>query len=169
VQPWHQDLRVPKFSAIAEHNRVFEQQGKVLLLKAGAPIGQSHLDKMRQQKQAGADAKLYLCVRTRHGSYKGYFAAIDSIINGRVPKSLENLIPLYYDEVGYTGYLWFLLSSPLIETSLGQLKLVSNRKPLLEVLPKCRTSAMVVTDVPLLEEEPHSHLSPRAPSITKKA
>ena len=80
----------------------------------------------------------------RRDDYAGFSSEISNIHSGKPTQEIEDATPEYYRRLGISSSLWFALCTPLEPFDLRNLQLLSNKRPLLNVMRECRTSSMLV-------------------------
>lgn len=134
---------------IQEHNSVIEAENIVALAKFGKPLSADSIVHLQTQIDNGFLTYLYLVFRepAAPAAYTGYRAPITSISIANANTRPPTKHPQYYDALGLLASVWFVLSAPFKSTPLYGLKLISNRKRLLDVLPYSQASIIFVTSI----------------------
>jgi len=140
---------------IDEHNKLFDKTKLVGVGKYGLPWRRPRCSEFNNAIKNGVPTYLFIVVKASAG-YKGFRAPIRVIsISGEL-KELGMLFPEYYNEIRRLPMIhdsvptrepsmWFVIGGRLQPHSLADLTLLSNNRPLLDVLSKpCRSSAMIV-------------------------
>jgi hypothetical protein len=148
--PTHFVLRVPlmtrvggrSFSTIEAHNDVAKASGRVALAKFGNPGTASRVEKLSAQIEEGIETFLILVVK-RGDKFLSYRAPM-SLIHHGAPGALAALAPPYYSKIDETPRLWFVLGSPFTRSELANLRLATNKRPVVSVMSECRTATMLV-------------------------
>ena len=147
----HFALRVPlgtrvegrTINLIEAHNEVVSKLGQVALAKFGSPGTAKRAKTLQQQIDDGINTLLVL-VAKRGDRFLGYQSRLSSIIWGKPTATIKNATPSYYRYLDQTPELWFMVDTPFVQSDLTKFRLVSNHRPLLDVLGECRTSSMLI-------------------------
>jgi hypothetical protein len=147
-------IRWEELDVVSEHNRVFDETGSVAVGKYGASWPQFKCDDINTDIEDGAMICLFIVWHTK-GGYKGYRARIREVFLSGSKKNPP--FPAYYNSLGQQRRLadalltskpsmWFHLSERLKPYTLMNLRLLTNDRPLLDVLSDCRSTIMLVND-----------------------
>ena len=147
-------IRGHKVDVIAEHNRVFEQQGRVAVGKFGASWTPSKCDAFTSAIAHGKTLYLFLVSKKAPG-YQAFRAPIRAVFLAGQEKRNGLHHPPYYDLIAQQPHLqdeflephpsmWFELGGPLKPHTIDNLRLLTSGRALLEVLDDCRTCMMLV-------------------------
>jgi hypothetical protein len=156
-KPIHFLLRVPRLTRIEgyaaftidtidAHSKTIQELGQATIAKFGKPPPAPTVERLKKQIKEGKRTYLILVVksaRTRR-SHLGYQTEIASIHLGAPTTEIKKSAPTYYRELSYVAGLWFTVYGPLAPSDLSRFRLVTNKKPVLDVLSKCRTPSMLV-------------------------
>jgi hypothetical protein len=156
-KPMHFLLRVPRltriegYAALAintidAHSKTIQKLGRAAIAKFGRPPPASTVELLKKQIKEGKRTYLILVVRSAgtRKTHLGYQTEIASIRLGAPTDEIKNSAPTYYRKLGYAAGLWFTVYGPLAPSDLNRFRLVTNKKPVLDVLTKCRTPSMLV-------------------------
>jgi hypothetical protein len=126
--------------AIAAHQRISREKGRVALGKPGRALAKISLDRVLAVKEP-----LLLIVSRIDECFIGYTAPIHGVLSN--PQHPENaLIPHYYQHMRSDIQTWFILGpmEHLANAKLAACTLCSNQHPLLDVLRRSQTANMLV-------------------------
>jgi hypothetical protein len=155
-KPMHFLLRVPRLTRIEgyaaltintidAHSKTIQELGRAAIAKFGKPPAASTVELLKKQIKEEKRTYLILVVKSvTRKTYLGYQTEIVSICLGAPTDEIKNSAPTYYRELGYAARLWFTVHTPLAPSDLSRFRLVTNKKPVLDVLSKCRTPSMLV-------------------------
>lgn len=152
--PVHFFLRIPSGietggkaeRIIEEHNIVFRQKKKVFFCKFGTLPNVKFINQLSSQISRNVNTFVYFSAR-RGKDFIGFRASLNSISTRRPGNELNSCTPNYYNDSTKNideQCLWLELGSEIIRCELSNLKLLSNKKPVLEVLFATRTPSMMV-------------------------
>ena len=143
-----------ELDVITEHNSVFDKAGSVAVGKFGVSWHQSKCDEFSACIKNGSTIYLLLVSRTAKG-FNGFRARIRDIqlANNKILPQF----PPYYNLLNRQPSLretalatkpsmWFRIAERLKPYPLLNLSLLTNKRPLLDVLNECRTTMMLVVD-----------------------
>ena len=153
----HLFLRIPSESRVGgkseqviyEHNTVFLAMNKVFFCKFGARPNEKMIERLRDQIASKMTTFVYFSVRVKK-DFVGYRAEMGSIEPRAWDPNMRRFAPPYYDAINqeiYNGCLWLEIRSEISRCDLMNLRLFSNKRPLLEVLHETRTASMMVEQV----------------------
>jgi hypothetical protein len=156
-KPMHFLLRVPRLTRIEgsaaltintidAHSKRIQELGRATIAKFGKPPPASTVERLKKQIKEGKRTYLILVVKSAgtRKTHLGYQTEIASIRLGAPTDEIKNSAPTYYRELGYGAGLWFTVDAPLAPSDLSRFRLVTNKKPVLDVITKCRTPSMLV-------------------------
>jgi hypothetical protein len=133
------------FHTIDAHNAIVDRLGYAFVAKFGAAGTEGRAKKLRDQIVSGQRTNL-IAVGKRDGSFIGYQAKLYGVVIGKPTQEKLSASPPYYSDMESEGRLWFQITERFAPTSLQRFKLVTNGRPLLDVLSECRTSSMLVSE-----------------------
>jgi hypothetical protein len=159
--PVHFLLRVPwvtrieghptrAINTIDAHSKKIRELGYSTVAKFGRPSPAHTIQRLNKQIHEGRCTRLILVVKTvvkRGITFVGYQSEISSIRAGPPTTEIKVSAPSYYQELSYAAGLWFIVRTPFAICDLTKLYLASNKKPVLDVLSKCRTPSMLVENI----------------------
>ena len=134
-------IRWQDIDVFQEHNNIIAQEGSVALAKFAGDKKRPNMTGVLAAIEAGHTPFLYLVFK-QNAEYKSVRAPVSQILFARDPHPFQ--CPRYYTDLQLTPSLWFILSSPLEPSSLEGLHLLTNGRPLQQVLAECRTVMMMV-------------------------
>jgi hypothetical protein len=147
----HFALRIPRITrvegqnidTIEAHNEVAKKFGQVALAKFGKAGANTRFEMLLHQIESGSETLLILI--TKQGDhFLGYQSPLSSIYRGNPTAIIRRAMPAYYSKLDQIGTLWFSVDSPFTRVDLTKFRLLTNRRPLLEVISTCRTPSMLV-------------------------
>jgi hypothetical protein len=147
----HFVLRVPlltrvhgrRFNTIEAHNQALTKQGRVALAKFGQAGSATRVDLIKDQIERRTGTLLILVVKDQ-GRFFGFSAPLASIRRGEPDPQTASVAPEYYARLEGIGSLWFTVESPFVARDISEFRLLSNGRPLVDVVRECRTSSMLV-------------------------
>jgi hypothetical protein len=151
---YHLLLRVPRLvrtesgvvNIIDAHNELAGEHGPIWFAKFGAPPSAGVVDVLQSQIAEGLNASLILG-KKEGGVFVGFSAKLQAIILSAPTAEMRNRSPAFYEEMHMTPSSWFCVEGPFQATDLGNYRLKSNKRPLVEVMRQTRTSLMLVERV----------------------
>jgi hypothetical protein len=100
-------------------------------------------ERLNDQIRSGRETLLLLV--TKAGAlFRGFQAPILSVHLGQPSTEILRIAPPYYANFHENPRLWFVVGSPFLESQLTKFRLLSNDRPLLDVVRETRTSSMLI-------------------------
>ena len=142
------DRLLTEGNTITEHNLIAEREGSVWFGKMGSPVSRIVIDRLNDQVNTNIPTSIYLV----KGNRKKQSAFIAELITASttLPKQEENLVPIYYEELGIRKYIKFWVKVELIHpldfSELQRLRVASSVFPLPETLYKSSCGHFLVKE-----------------------
>jgi hypothetical protein len=131
------------YNTIQEHNAVVSKLGRVAFAKFGQAGTASRAERLRQQILRGQKTFLIAVVK-REDSFFAFEARLGEVHFGPPTAQLSEWSPPYYKKIQEIPSLWFVLNGPLKAIDINLYFLLSNSRPLLDVVRESRTASMLV-------------------------
>jgi hypothetical protein len=131
----------PSFFA-AQTDDFVKKTGRVSVAKFGSPGSKERVERLQKQIRASTKTSLILIAKSG-ADFLGFHAPIVSLRLGMATSEIRASTPSYYRDL-YMGGLWFVVDAPFESIDLARFCLVTNGRPLLDVVRQSRTASMLV-------------------------
>lgn len=145
----HVQYQGQKSDVVELHNAVAAKHGAVAVAKFGQPLSGARVDIIRDEIRGERGNRLILLFKER-GEFVAVSARLQDIPTGSIDNSL---IPSYYNALGsfansavnMSRATWFTVREKFTPATISDLYLATSKRPLLDVVGECRTSALFVS------------------------
>jgi hypothetical protein len=134
-----------KVNVVDAHNEIIKKIGRVAFAKFGSSGTDERVSKLNAQIEEGIKTFLII-IGKQESDFVGFQGQLSSVYRGKLTAQIDQITPTYYGELDMTAGLWFILCTPLTRCNPKKFFLVTNERPLLDVVSECRTSSMLVTE-----------------------
>jgi hypothetical protein len=141
------DPRVKSDDVVEAHNRIARVHGEVFFGKLGKPPGAGTIALIKECVDGARQPQLIIS-RRNEDDFEFFGAPIKDIRRGG-GQPVASLVPEYYREAAPFMSLWVKIGCfvALPERRVGKMVLLSNKRPLSEMVRICaRTPLMVITE-----------------------
>lgn len=131
-----------QINTIEEHNAISLEKGEVSFGRVGRPPATSKIEQLKERIKQG-QASFYLV--SRKGEHVSMWKApLFDVFENRCPD--DSTIPEYYRSYKRQINLWFKIGTitPIEDSEKYELFLMSNNRPIVQVVQECRTSFFFV-------------------------